>query len=87
LDRRLDFLQEHGNLSGRPVSAALGDGIFELRANQARMLFYFGTKHDIIFVHCLIKKTRRVPREDIELAKKNRAKISMHELKTNAIAN
>jgi phage-related protein len=88
LDRRLDFLQEHGSLSGRPISAPLGDGIFELRANQARMLFFFGPERGkIIFAHCIVKKTRKVPRKDIELAKKNRATILMQGLKTNAFAN
>jgi phage-related protein len=87
LDRRLDLLCEHGNQSGRPISAPLGDGIFELRANDARMLYYFGSNHDIIFVHCLIKKTRKVAREDIELAKRRRAQIPARGIKPNALPN
>jgi phage-related protein len=87
LDRRLDILLEHGNNCGRPITAHLDDGIFELRAKSARMLFYFGTNRDIIFAHCIIKKTKKVPREDIETAKKNRAKIKLHGLQTNDLAN
>jgi phage-related protein len=87
LERRLDFLQEHGNLSGRPVSAYLEDGIFELRANAARMLYYFGEKRDIIFVNCFIKKTRKVSREDIQLAKKRRTDLITNGVKPNALPN
>ena|SRR5438552_3510862 len=87
LDRRLDTLCEYGNRAERPVSAPLGDGIFELRANSARMLFYFGKKRDIIFVNCFIKKVRRVPREEIKLAKKRRNDITMQGIKTNDLPN
>jgi phage-related protein len=87
LDRRLDLLLEHGNLAGRPITAPLGDGIFELRANAARMLFYFGASRSIVFVHCIIKKTRTVPTEDVKLAKKRRAEIIAKGAKTNALPN
>jgi len=72
LDSHLDLLERNGSQSDRPISAPLGDGIFELRAKNVRMLFYFGKNRDIIFVHGIIKKVRKVPREDIELAKKRR---------------
>src|SRR5256885_7266253 len=87
LERRLDILCEYGNLAGRPVSAPLGDGIFELRANNARMLFYFGKNRQIIFVNCFMKKVRRIPQEEIKLAKKRRSDITMQGAKTNALPN
>lgn len=87
LDRRYVFLREHGNLSERPVSAPLGDGIFELRANNARMLFYFGLVRAIVFVNCFIKKTRKVSPEDIKLAKKRRTEILTEKVKLNALPN
>jgi|ERR1700719_2375230 len=87
LDRKLDLLQEKGNLSNRPISALLEDGIFELRAKEARMLFYFGEERDVVFVHCIIKKTRKVPREDIELAKRRRTEIRAGKVKKNARPN
>ncbi len=77
LDRRLDALLDKGNLCGRPISAPLGDGIFELRANQARMLYYFGETRQIIFVNCILKKGRVVPPEAIKLAKKRRIEIQI----------
>src|ERR1700679_3282653 len=87
LDVRLDILKERGNLSGRPVTAPLEAGIFELRAKDARLLFYFGEERDIIFVHGIIKKTRSVPPADIKLAKKRREEILKGAKKKNAPPN
>lgn len=75
------MLLERGNLCGRPVTAPLGDGIFELRANHdnrhGRLLFYFSPSERrlIVVVHGLVKKTKRVPQADIDLAKRRRAEI------------
>jgi len=87
LDYRLDLLKEKGNQSRRPISAPLHDGIFELRAKSARMLFYFGITRTIIFVHCLFKDVRAVPREDIKLAQRRRSEIQRTREKLNALPN
>lgn len=87
LDYRLDLLKEKGNQSRRPISALLDDGIFELRAKSARMLFCFGDTRRIIFVHCVFKTTSRVPREDMELAKRRRSEIQRTREKLNALPN
>lgn len=86
LDAFYDLLLDNGNLSGRPFSAPLEDGIFELRAKAARMLFYFGPSREIVFVHAIFKTTREVPRADIELAKKRRREIQRGTT-TNPLAN
>lgn len=75
LDARMDLLLELGNRARRPVSEHLGNGIFELRAKNVRMLFYFGPERTIIFVHGITKKRRDVPRTDIELAERRRRMI------------
>jgi phage-related protein len=85
LDRRLFLLREKGNLSERPISAPLGSGVFELRANTARMLFVFGPQRAIVFVNCLIKKVNRIPPEEIALAKKRRSEIEKGKVKPNAL--
>jgi|ERR1700678_1252889 len=84
-DRKLDFLQEHGSLSSRPVTAPLGGGVFELRVKDVRVLFYFGDKREIVFVHWIVKKTRNVSPEDIKLAKKKRTEIQSGAKKKNAL--
>lgn len=65
---RLDQLLEKGNLAKRPISAPLRDGIFELRANTARLLFYFQPGQKMIFVVGLLKDQRVVPPEEIDKA-------------------
>lgn len=95
LDARLDQLKEKGNQARRPISAHLEDGIFELRAKKARMLFYFGEvivgknnkQRAVIFIHSLFKDTRKIPREDINLAKKRRNEILTMGGKINALPN
>jgi phage-related protein len=87
LDYHLDLLKEKGIFARRPISAHLDEGIFELRANRARMLFYFGSAREIVFVHCIFKKTRKVPRDDIEQAKRVRSEIQRIREKPNALPN
>ena len=56
-----------GHLLRRPVSAALGDGIYELRPGPNRILYGFDGG-DAVLLHALRKKTREIPDEDIRLA-------------------
>jgi phage-related protein len=85
LDRHLFFLRQKGNLCERPISAPLGDGLFELRAKSARMIYIFRPQRTIIFVHCFIKKVRSVPPAEIKLAKKRRNEIEKGTAKLNAL--
>jgi len=72
VEARLDILQERGNLCQRPISAHLEDGIFELHGRQTRIFFYFRPNREIVFVHAIRKKTSKVAREDVDLAKSRR---------------
>lgn len=64
----------------RPVSAPLGDGLFELRGKankkQARLIYYFGTnRREIIFTHACYKASKTISPRDMEIAKRNRKSI------------
>ena len=85
LDRHLFSSRTKGNLLERPISAPLGNGVFELRAKDARMLYVFGPNRTIIFVNCFLKKVRRVPPQEIALAKKRRNEIASGKAKLNAL--
>lgn len=87
IERRFGNLLEQGNLAREPVSKYLQDGIFELRAKDARFFFYFGAAKTIIFVHAILKRTRKVPPEDIGLAKRRRAEILANKAAPNAFIN
>lgn len=70
---------EFGWPVGMPVCKPLGDGIYEVRTNlaqnrSARILFYIDEKKRMVLLHGFIKKTRKTPDEDLELAKSNKIK-------------
>jgi len=70
---------EFGWPIGMPVCKPLGDGIYEVRTNlaqnrTARVLFYISKKGRMVLLHAFIKKTRRTPGADLDLARKNKNK-------------
>lgn len=72
----LSLLRRNGPLLREPYSKSLGDGIFELRTQQAnnitRVLYFFFDGRQIIMTNGFVKKTRRTPPGEIALAKRYR---------------
>ena len=67
---------EFGWPLGRPHCAPLGGGLWEVRsaldgARIARVIFCMGDGH-MILLHGFIKKTRKTPQADIDLALKRK---------------
>jgi phage-related protein len=70
---------EFGWPVGMPVCRPLGDGIYEVRTRLAqnriaRVLFYIDKKSQMVLLHGFIKKSRKTPHEDLELARSNKGK-------------
>jgi len=70
---------EFGWPIGMPVCRSLGKGLYEVRTNLpgnriARVLFYIDKRSRMVLLHGFIKKTRRTPDEDLELARSNKSK-------------
>lgn len=69
-------LQENGPSLREPYSKSLGDGIFELRAKVgsdiSRVLYFFFYNQQIILTNGFIKKSNKIPRNEIEKAQKYR---------------
>ena len=65
-------LEKHGHKLDRPLSDFLQDGIYELRIKhnriEYRMLYFFAGKGRAWITHGFIKKTQKVPPEEIEKA-------------------
>lgn len=56
-----------------PLCMAVGEGLFELRVghrNIARAVWFFRSGQRITVVHCFAKKSARMPRADVDLARK-----------------
>jgi phage-related protein len=64
---------------GMPVTKPLGDGLHEVRTQLgsnriARVVFYVDKQQRMVLLHGFVKKTKKMPDEDLELARKNKAK-------------
>jgi hypothetical protein len=55
------LLEEQGSLLRRPQSAALGDGLFELRGRQVRLFYVFLRGRLIVLLGGEIKKRDDIP--------------------------
>ena len=60
-----------------PVCKPFGNGIYEVRTSLAqnriaRVLFYIDKKGRMVLLHGFIKKTRKTPDEDLDLARRNK---------------
>ena len=74
--RSLKHLQAHGYELREPLSAPLGDKLFELRTqsgnNITRVIYFFYTGKTIVLTHGFVKKTQKTPPSEIERAEKYR---------------
>jgi len=86
---RLDWLSETGNETGRPITAPLGNGLFELLGQSgnkhARLIFYFSTNRRIIFVYAFFKSSSKISQRDLNIANKNRRISKKEEEKVHGI--
>jgi phage-related protein len=72
---------EFGWPIGMPLTRPLGDGLHEIRTTLsgnriARVFFYISKPGHMVLLHGMIKKTRRTPVADLDLARRNKR---MHE--------
>lgn len=67
-------MENNGSDLRMPYSEYLGNGIFELRAKVgsdiSRELYFFFLGQKAILTNGFIKKTQKVPREQLKLAEK-----------------
>ena len=71
---------EFGWPIGRPHCAPLGHGLWEVRSDLdsnriARVIFCMGDGH-MILLHGFIKKTQKMPQQDIDLALKRKREVT-----------
>jgi phage-related protein len=79
LIRTLDLIKEFGPNLGRPHTAPLGKGLFEIRAKGKEGIarsFFCSVHHEkIIILHTIIKKGMKAPKKDMELVTKRMKEI------------
>lgn len=67
----LDLLEEMGTRVGEPVTKHLDGEIWELRPLKNRILYAYYEEDRFIILHHFIKKTKKIPKREIERAKRN----------------
>ena len=76
----LDLVEEFGPSIGRPHTAPLGKGLFEIRAKGpegiSRSLFCTIKWQDIVILHTFIKKTQKIPKKHMDLARKRLKEVT-----------
>lgn len=64
---------------GMPLTKPLGDGLHEVRTSLpngriARVIFYIDAMQRLVLLHGFIKKTTKTPDDDLDLARKHKAR-------------
>ena len=74
--KTIELLEKNGYELREPYSKFLEDGIFELRIKQGsnitRVLYFFFVNRKIILTNGFVKKTLKMPKNEIALARKYR---------------
>lgn len=71
ITKSLEALEYFGHKIDLPFSKSLGQGLFELRCVSSGIrLFYIFQNNEVIVLHIIIKKQNKIPKKDLELARK-----------------
>jgi phage-related protein len=75
----VEMMEEYGPALGKPYTAAMQDGLFEIRAKGmegiGRSLFCTIKGQEIIILHSFIKKSQKTPKKEIDLARKRMKEV------------
>lgn len=70
----VEMIEEFGPSLGKPHTAPMGDGLFEIRAKGkegiGRSLFCMQKGKEIVILHSFVKKTQKTPKKELDLARK-----------------
>ena len=77
----LEMIEEKGPKLGLPYTAPMGSGLFEIRAKGkegiGRSLFCMLKGKEVVILHSFVKKTRKTPKKDLDLAKKRMKEVKL----------
>ena len=75
----LEMIEEFGPSLGKPHTAPMGNGIFEIRAKGkegiGRALFCMVKGKEIVILHSYIKKTQKTPKRELEKARRRKKEV------------
>ena len=75
----LEMIEDLGPNLGKPHTASMGDGLFEIRAKGkegiGRSFFAIVVNNEIVILHSFIKKSQKTPKKELEKARKRLKEI------------
>ena len=75
----LEIIEEFGPNVGKPYTASMGQGLFEIRARGkegiGRSIYCTLKGKEIIILNSFIKKTQKTPKKEIDIARKRMREI------------
>ncbi len=75
----LELIEEFGPTLGRPHTAPMGSGLFEIRAKGregiGRALFCTSSAREVIILHAFVKKTQRTPIAALGIARRRMREV------------
>ena len=78
--RVVELIEEFGPTIGRPHTAPLGKGLFEIRAKGrvgiGRSIFCSVRDRKLIILHSFVKKTQKIPQKEIDKALKRLKEVT-----------
>lgn len=80
----IDRLVDLGFNLKRPTADSLGEGsgLYELRPDRHRILYFFHKRTQIILLHAFLKRTEAIPQKEITIALKRKLDFLKEEGRT-----
>ena len=76
----VELIEEFGPATGRPHTASLGKGLFEIRAKGregiGRSIFCSVRDRKLIILHSFVKKTQKIPQKEMDKALKRMKEVT-----------
>ena len=75
----LELIEDFGPALGKPHTAPMGGGLFEIRARGkegiGRTFFCTAKGQEIVILHSFIKKTQQTPKKELDKARRRMKEI------------
>jgi phage-related protein len=76
------IMEEKGPNLGMPYTRAMSEGLFETRLTAkdgiARVFYCSIEKHEIFVLHSFVKKTKKTPDRELQLARKRLKEVKQY---------
>ncbi len=79
----MEMIESFGPNLGKPYVGSLGSGLYEIRAKGkegiGRSTYCTIAGKEVVILHSFIKKTKKTPKKDLELARKRMKEVLKHD--------